>query len=179
MTAKDKKPVKVSLRSSLVRLSADFGWYVIPVPAESVKVFAFEKANRRVICTINAAETIQCALMPYNGDFFIMVNKQIRNRLGLKEGDSVKIELQKDESKYGLPMPPELREVLRQDRDGDRLFHALTKGRQRSIIYYVSKIKDIDRRIHAAIVFIEHLKKNDGGIDQTSLQSELKRPVIT
>jgi uncharacterized protein YdeI (YjbR/CyaY-like superfamily) len=75
-------------------------------------------------------------------------------------------------------MPAELHEVLKQDREGNKLFHSLTAGRQRSILYFVGKVKDIDKRIHTALIFIEHLKKNEGKIDQKQLQAELKRPVF-
>lgn len=180
MPEKNKKPKIIKLSSRLVQLSTDFNWYVIPIDAKSASGLRFEKNNRRIICTIKssaASETIQCALMPFGGNFFVMVNKQVRTRLGIKEGDKVTVEFQKDESKYGLPMSKELREVLRQDKEGNHLFHSLTPGRQRSIIYYVGKIKDIDRRIAAALIFVEHLKKNNGRINQETLKNELKRPL--
>ena len=75
-------------------------------------------------------------------------------------------------------MPAELKEVLNQDPDGDRLFHALTAGKQRSMIFFIGKFKDVDKRIHSALIFIEHLKNNDGKIVPQALQSELKRPIF-
>lgn len=168
------KPVKLTAR--LERLSSETNWHVIRIPAASVLAFDFKKGNRRVVCTLNEKERFQCALMPFDGDFFIMVNKQIRTRLEIVDGDRVSVILEKDNSRYGLPMPAELREVLRQDPEGNRLFHSLTPGKQRSIIYYVGKIMDVDRRIAAALVFIRHLKKNGGRIDQKSLLEDLKRP---
>jgi len=39
-------------------------------------------------------------------------------------------------------------------------------------------VKDVDRRIHTALIFIEHLKKNEGKIIQDQLDAELKRPVF-
>jgi uncharacterized protein YdeI (YjbR/CyaY-like superfamily) len=75
-------------------------------------------------------------------------------------------------------MPKELREVLKQDKAGDRMFHSLTAGKQRTILYYIGKAKDIDRRIHMALVVIEHLKDNDGKIIYPKLAEELKRPIF-
>ena len=89
-------------------------------------------------------------------------------------GDKVTVELRRDNTKYGLPMPEELQEVLNQDDEGNRLFEALTNGRQRTILYYVAKAKDVDRRIHAALVIVEHLKNNEGKIDYHKLYEELK-----
>ena len=75
-------------------------------------------------------------------------------------------------------MPKELKEVLRQDPDGNKLFHALTAGKQRTILYYMAKPKDVDRRIHMALVVVEHLKKNDGKIVYPKLADELKRQIF-
>jgi hypothetical protein len=116
--------------------------------------------------------------MPYQGEFFILVNKQKRTKLRIEPGDTVAVELVRDESQNGLPMPEELREVLNQDPDGDRHFHALTPGKQRSLIYHVSNIKDIDRRIHACLIVVEHIKRNEGKIDGERLYEELKRPAL-
>jgi hypothetical protein len=139
---------------------------------------AFEDKNKRVVCTLNSAEAWQCALMPYQGEFFILVNKQKRTKLGIDVGDTVSVELVRDESQYGLPMPEELREVLNQDPDGDKLFHALTPGRQRSLIYHVTNVKNIDRRIHTCLIIVEHFKKNKGKVDGEKLYEELKRPIV-
>ena len=46
------------------------------------------------------------------------------------------------------------------------------------MMYYVGKLKDVDRRIHASLIFLEHLKDNDGKLDRQTLASELKRPLI-
>jgi hypothetical protein len=39
-------------------------------------------------------------------------------------------------------------------------------------------VKDIDKRIHTALIFIEHLKKNEGKIVPDELTAELKRPMF-
>ena len=154
------------------------GWHFIRVPGKIGEKFEKKDGSRRVVCTINRTESFQCALLPSDGDFVIVINKTKRDRLKITAGDEVEVELKADESKYGLPMPEELREVLKQDPDGNRIFHSLTKGKQRSILYFIGKVKDIDRRIHTALIFIEHLKKNDGKADYEQLQAELKRPIF-
>jgi bifunctional DNA-binding transcriptional regulator/antitoxin component of YhaV-PrlF toxin-antitoxin module len=131
------------------------------------------------VCAINGGHTFQCALLPWTkGGFCIVVNKKIRDKLGISHGDKVEVELVKDESKYGLPMPKELKEVLRQDREGNKLFHNLTPGKQRTMLYYIAKTKNVDRRIHMSLILTEHLKKNDGKIIFSKLTEELKRPLF-
>ena len=156
----------------------DAGWHFVHVKGKIGEKFEKKEGSRRVVCTINGSETFQCALMPSDGDFVIMVNKAKRDKLGIVGGSKIDVELKEDTSKYGLPMPAELREVLKQDREGNKLFHSLTAGKQRSMLYFVGKVKDIDKRIHTALIFIEHLKKNEGKIVHDQLQAELKRPVF-
>ena len=170
------KPIK--FKSVLIQPDPDSGWHFVQVKEKVGEKFEKKDGSRRVVCTVNDAVTFQCALLPSNGDFVIILNKAKRNKLGIVAGDKISVELKIDDSKYGLPMPPELREVLKQDREGNKLFHSLTAGKQRSILYFVGKVKDIDKRIHTALIFIEHLKKNEGKIDQKQLQDELKRPVF-
>lgn len=164
--------------SVLARFNNDFAWYYLPVPDYIADRIEYRNGTRRVVCKFNGAIEIQCALIPRSaGGFFVVVNKRIRDKLHIIEGDTVEVEMAPDRSKYGLPMPDEFSEVLRQDSEGDRLFHALTPGRQRSLIYLIGKTKDIDRRIHLALTIIQHLKDNNGRINPDRLAEELKRPV--
>ncbi|HSU25708.1 MAG TPA: YdeI/OmpD-associated family protein [Pyrinomonadaceae bacterium] len=155
------------------------GWHFVGVPREIGERFpALDGKSRRVVCKLNGKEEFQCALMPSSGEFYIMVNKEVRTRLGIFSGNSVEVLLKLDDSKYGMTMPAELEEVMRQDPEGDRLFHALTPGKQRSLMWQVSKGKDVDLRIHRALIIMEHLKDNVGKVDGEKLYREMKRPVF-
>lgn len=155
------------------------GWHFVGVSREIGESFpALDGKSRRVVCTLNGNEEFQCALMPSGGEFYIMVNKEVRTRLGIYSGNSVEVSLKLDDSKYGMAMPEELEEVMRQDTEGDRLFHALTPGKQRSLMWQVSKGKDVDLRIHRALIIMQHLRDNEGKIDGEKLYREMKRPVF-
>lgn len=148
--------------------------YHIKVPTRVAKYF-LDQGDKRVICTLNGVYQFQCAIMPAgDGVFFININKKIRDLLHLKEGNKVEVHLEKDESEFGLPFPEELKEVLAQDKEGSRLFHALTPGRQRNIIYAASQVKNPDGRIQRSLIMIEHLKQNGGKIDFKKLNQELR-----
>src|SRR5688572_11622454 len=178
MSSKPAKSKVIKFEAAIDKFAPQSGWHFIPVSKEIAGQLAFKDKNKRVVCTLNGAESWQCALMPYQGEFFILVNKQKRTKLGIELGDTVAVELVLDESQYGLPMPEELREVLNQDPEGDKFFHGLTPGKQRSLIYHVSNVKDIDRRIHACLIIVDHLKKNKGKIVDERLYEELKRPTF-
>jgi hypothetical protein len=134
--------------------------------------------DRRVVCTLNEKVEYQCALLPRgNGSFLITVNKKTRDKLGLKPGSQVNVSLRKDESEYGLPMPEELEELLKQDEDGNRLFHALTPGKLRTLLYIAGQPKNSDVRLHRALVIVEHLKKNGGKINYRQLNEEMREKI--
>lgn len=174
MTKPAPKPVKCS---SVLRKSKT-GWYFLDVSAEIAKRFETDPKTRRVVCTLNESHTFQCALLPNKGMFSIGVSKPIREKLNLTEGDQVAIKLEKDTSKYGAPMPEDFEEVLRQDPEGDLLFHGLTGGMQRSLLYMLGSIKNIDRRIHIGLIVLEHLKENNGKVNGLRLQEDMKRPIF-
>lgn len=152
------------------------GWHFLLITKTTADKLSFKDQYKRVVCTINGGKPFQCALMPSRGKFYIIVNKKKRDELGLVGGDKVKVELTIDESKYGLPMPEEFREVLDQDPEGDKIFHSLTPGKQRSLLYFVGKIKDIDQRIHQSLIIVEHIKEHKNVIGKI-LYEEVRRPM--
>ncbi len=172
-----KHQKSVVFKTTLTKSPADSGWHFLIVKKEIVAKFGFEGKFKRVVCSINGGEGFQCALLPSGDLFYVIVNKKKRDSIGIVAGDTVKVELVKDESKYGLPMPEEFAEVLNQDADGSRLFHALSAGKQRSLIYLVSNVSDIDKRIHVALLVVAHLKENGGKVIDEQLYQETKRPI--
>jgi hypothetical protein len=147
------------------------------VPHEIASVLLDEGA-KRVVATLTAGGMTveyQCGLIPRGGGkTVIMVNKEHRSKLGIDSGAAVHVQLRKDKSEYGLAMPEELGELLKQDADGDRLFHALPEGRQRTLLYIVSSVKNSARRIERAIAIVEHLKLRNGKLDYKQLYNDLK-----
>jgi hypothetical protein len=132
--------------------------------------------SRRVLRTLNGSEPHQCALLSYGeGTFVLSVNKKWCDVLHLEIGSAVKVSLQQDESKYGLPMPAELNELFRQDREGRRLFHSLTQGRQRTLLYIIGLASDPEARAWRASIIIRHLRENSGKIHYRQLSQSLKR----
>ena len=146
----------------------------VRVPARIAGKLASGRA-RRIICALNDTEPFQCALLPFgSGQFVISVNKTLRAKLDMNLGDEVRVAMQRDESTYGLPMPEEMAEVLAQDKEGDKLFHALTRGKQRTLLYIVGSVKQSDKRIHRSLVIVKHLKGNEGTINYRQLGKALQ-----
>ena len=132
--------------------------------------------SRRVLRTLNGSEEHQCALLPLGeGSFVLSVNKQWCKTLSLEIGAPVSVGIRRDESMYGLPVPSELNELFRQDKDGNRLFHSLTPGRQRTLLYIVGSSRNPETRAWKATTIIRHLRDNNGTIKYRQLTQTLQR----
>lgn len=149
--------------------------YHIKIPRHISSHFV-ESGEKRVVATLNNSLSFQCGLMPAgDGVYFININKKIRDKLRIKEGSHIAVSLEKDSSDYGLPFPDELKELLEQDKEWNSLFHALTPGKQRNIIYAVGQVKSTDLRITRGMTILDHLKKNKGKLDFRQLYQELRK----
>lgn len=149
-----------------------WGWY-FDVPEYVATVFT-KGSDRRVICTINEHIFIHCALMPNKGTWFILLNKENVKKISLPENHEISVKISKDNSEYGMPMPDELNEVLLQDYKAYEYFHALTPGKQRSLIYLINKIKSSEIKIRKSLVVADHLVANSGKLDHKLLYEGLR-----
>ncbi len=165
--------MQVTTYSSLEVFDWSIWYYHFPVDEITTNKFKAD-GNNRVICVVNDSITLHSALMPLGTGSYIMVNKKTRESLALVEGDKVKLELTKDNSEYGVPMPESLAVMLDQDEVGSKYFHELTPGKQRSLIYVVSKVKSIEKQISKALAIVDHLKDVQGKLDYKLLQQKIK-----
>ena len=127
--------------------------------------------SRRFVCSLNGTVEYQTALLPIgDGVYVIRVAKKLLTTLELSVGDRVAVELWKDQSEYGLPLPVEFGELLRQDPVAEKLFHALTRGKQRTLLHIAGAVKSSAKRAERAIAIVNHLKMNNGKIDYKRLR---------
>ncbi len=119
-----------------------------------------QNENKRAICILNEQAEFHCAIMPKKeGGHFINIGSAICKKLNIKEGSKVSATFKVDESKYQFEMPEELTEVLNTDPEADSIFHSLTEGNQRGLIYLVTQVKSSEKRIERALKIVEKLKK--------------------
>ena len=164
----------MKFKTTLEKFESNLWGYHIPVPNEIVEKF-IQGDNKRIVLKINEGGEVQCAFMPDgNGGWFINVNKELRKKLNLKVGQEVNAEIQKDESKYGLPMPEEMLELLQIDDEGNKIFHELTPGKQRSLLFIIGKPKNSDTRLRKALMTIDYLKEANGKLDFKELNTFFK-----
>ena len=146
--------------------------FVIP---EAVTAQLTTHDNRRVFVKINDQLEIRSSLMPINGtESFVLINKAIKTKMGLSTGDEAVLVIRKDDSTYGMEMPEELQVLMDQEPACDALFHQLTPGKQRSLIYLVSKVKNPNSRLNKALAIVHHLKEVNGKLDFKMLNETIK-----
>jgi hypothetical protein len=149
--------LKVKFRTSIHTLGY-LNMHYIYVPAKHA--LRAGGIKQRLLCTVNSVLTFSCGMMPLKeGNMFIMLNKKRMKALGVENGDSIEVLLEPDHSKFGMEMPEELAEVLRQDREAGNRFRNLSPGKQRNIIYYVSQVKNTQKRIDRALLLLGNLKQ--------------------
>lgn len=159
--------------SRLSRLDSDVYQLHLPLPDE-VAQRAKATHHSRFKVTFNGLITKYTGLMPEGSYYFLLVNQQEADLLQVAVGQEVQVTMEPDESKYGMPIPEELEELLQQDTAAAQWFEKLTPGKQRNLIYIVSQSKRSETRIRKALAIAHHLKEVNGKLDFKKLNETLK-----
>lgn len=165
---------KVHFKTILAKFSDSTLWGLHFLVPDDIAPLFIEGKDRRVICSINDIITLHCALMPNKGTWFVMLNKEIFKKLNLVPNSEINVVISKDTSEYGMPMADEFREVLDQEPLADKYFHALTPGKQRSLLHIINTVKNSESRIRKSLAIADHLTVNKGTIDYKLLSEALK-----
>lgn len=116
--------------------------------------------HKRVIADINKSIKLHCSIMRSNKvGYFIYLGSKVLAELKLKESDIVAIDFQKDNSEYQFEYPEEFQEVLNTDGDAMQIFNTLTDGHKRSLIYLITRVKSVDKRIERSLKIAEYIKQ--------------------
>lgn len=116
--------------------------------------------NQRFQITLNDSATWKAgSVILKNRTAYITLSKARMKKLGVDLGDTVSVHLKKDTSKYGMDVPEEFEELLKQDDYAKERFESLTMGLQRAVIYVVAQLKSSQKRIDKSVFLMENLKK--------------------
>ncbi|MBK9592847.1 MAG: hypothetical protein IPO32_15575 [Crocinitomicaceae bacterium] len=75
----------------------------------------------------------------------------------VEPGDSVNVVLTKIKSEYGAALPEFFKIFCEEDPEGSKLFHALTPGLQRSLLYLITKIKSENKQLEKSLDHFDYL----------------------
>ncbi|WP_370089578.1 YdeI/OmpD-associated family protein [Ekhidna sp.] len=167
------KSKKITITTHLADFHSKLFRYYIPITKELGDQFV-DGDNRRITCSINGNTPYQCALMHMEGGYYILVNNQERKKIGIDEGDEITVTIEKDHSEFGHDVPESFQVLLDQDDEGRTHFEGLTKGKQRSLIYIVKKVKNVDSQLAKGLAIMHHLKEAKGVLDFKRLNELIK-----
>ncbi len=134
------------------------GMHYIMLSSNTVAALT-KQGNKRAICKVNNSLAFHCAVMPKKeGGHFIMIGSKICKQLKIKQGSKIIATFEIDKTDYQFEMPEELKAVLEMDEEANTLFHALTEGNQRGLMYLVTLVKSSDKRIERALLIAAKVK---------------------
>ncbi|MEM8927205.1 MAG: YdeI/OmpD-associated family protein [Bacteroidota bacterium] len=99
------------------------------------------------------------AVRKYNGQYTMMFSKNKQKELGLLPNDCFEMQFFEDTSKYGVEVPEEFQAVMLSDYKAYQIFESFTKGKQRGIIYMITRFKDSQKKIDKTLLLCENLKR--------------------
>ena len=149
---------------------------VLLIPHAAVaELLRRERNPTRVVVETGSGHRLHTGLMnDGRGDHFITVNQQLRKREGWDVGDQITLTITPDDSDYGIPVPAEASELWDLDPEARTVFHSLTPGQQRGLLYQIDKLKRPESRAKKAVQIHEYLKSVDGKLDYRQLNAYIK-----
>jgi hypothetical protein len=117
----------------------------------------FGRARCPVRVTIND-HTWRTTTQVYGDDYHIVVNADARSAASVDAGDSVRVQVKKDDTVRTTEVPPELAVRLRTDAEAKDAFEALAPSHRREYARWVAEAKLPQTRVRRADIALERLK---------------------
>jgi hypothetical protein len=148
----------IKLESTIQKLDQKRGGYCY-FPINKQLIMQYEKNSKtRFVCTIDNSYVFSCGLNHLgDGNYFVMLTKDRIKKINKAVGDSIDVQLEEDTSKLGVEIPEVLEILLEQDPRLNAKFLQLTPGKQRSIIFQMNKIKDLNKQVAKTIELIDSI----------------------
>jgi hypothetical protein len=114
--------------------------------------------NQRLLITLDNKVQWQAGILALGeGSGLITVQKDRLKKIGKTLGDSVIVQLQKDESEFGVPVPEEIQEYWIQVPESKDRFDTLTPGMKRYILNHISTAKSPEKRLERTHFLMSNL----------------------
>lgn len=145
----------------ITRIDAQFMQYILVLPDAIIEQIEAEnegkKGRIRVEGTMNGASFALAIQNLKTGEKYFSVSNPLRKAAKIQLSVPVQVEFHLvDPDK--LNIPEELIAVLNEDPEGKVAFENLTTGYKRSLIHYITSVKNVDSRIKRAIELVDKAK---------------------
>lgn len=112
------------------------------IPKEVAEKF-IENDNKRIKCTINDTLTLHSAMLSNTDGYFIMLSKPNAKKLNIQLGEHANLEIEKDASPYGMPMPEEMEMVLDSEPETLEYFEKLSLENKEALFIWLEKLRTL------------------------------------
>lgn len=92
--------------------------------------------------------------------YMIGMTKTIRNKIGKEAGDSVFVEVQKDEEVREIELPDDFKEELDKNKDALKFYESLSYSGKRKYYQWITSAKKIETREKRIVEAISKLEEN-------------------
>ncbi len=136
-------------------------WTFAPIPLDLVKQTGV-KARLRVKGTIDAVPFKGTLLPSGSGRHFVVVKKEVRDKIGKSAGDVVKVEFDLDASAVKVSIPRDFTSALTSIPGAKAEFKALAPSHRKAYVTWIESAKaqeTRDRRIAKAVAMIAAKKR--------------------
>lgn len=149
--------------SRVERLSGSMPMHYLRIPAATFKRMG-STFRLRLRASGNGGPEFPCAPMSLgDGKACIFLSAAKLKGMGAKLGSQVRVTARIDRSRYGMKLPGELAELLKQDAEARRRFDGISPGKQRNLIHLVANVKSPEGRVNRAFALLEALKGEPEG----------------
>lgn len=163
----------IEFQGKLAAFEFNHWQYHIPL-SDEISSQMMDDKHRRVLVWIKDGGPFHMALMKAKEYWYVLLNQELRTRFKLDDKVSFAVKIARDHSEYGHEMPEELQVLMDQDEEGANYFKKLTAGKQRMMVYTVTKVKSPESRMKKALAIIHHLKLTKGKLDYKQLYELIK-----
>ena len=133
-----------SFTTKLVRPEGVGTWTFAPISA-NVSGPAGLKANMRVKGTIDGIP-VKSSMMAGNGELFIVIAKELRDKIGKQAGDIVKMSLGPDTSNNIVNVPTDLKKALSANEKARVSFEKMAPSHKKAYVQWISQAKTKETR---------------------------------
>ena len=133
-------------------------WTYATVPLDCEKIFN-QKSRIKVKATINST-SFKTTLMPHgNGLHFMILNKEIRDKLHIVLGDQITVLMELDQTPTEINIPEDFQEVLYTNATANSFFEQLAPSHKKEYISWISDAKKEETRQRRILQAVEKLKE--------------------
>ena len=151
---------KWEFKAKLVRPEGVGTWTFAPVPAKLAQETGV-RAQLRVKGTIDGAAFRGTLLPTGRGNHFIVVNKELRDKIGRKAGDVVSIKMDLDTKPPIIGVPGDFTAALKGNASAKSYFESIAPSHKKAYLQWIESAKQPEtrkRRIIKAISMLSYGK---------------------